>query len=282
MKFRKLVFLSLFSVSMGFIWGCGDDEESPLTPGSGTPIEGAYSIKTVRFSTSDDLTISGGWTLPKMEKDKFPAVILLHSLRSDRDNWILSSLWTELLEGGYAVLRIDLRGHGESQNPGGRSCDFLSCTLTIQDLENTPLDVKGALDWLFSKPEVDTDKIALIGEDIGANVAYVSSGSFSGIKTAVLISPVALQSASTGETILIAPRFVGADAGSFNPRSILFVASQDDSGSVFMVDNMLPLTSEPRGSIGISDTNAHGIATLAIQGVRNAIIMWLKDRLAEE
>ena len=213
-------------------------------------------------------------------------VILLHSLGSNRDNWLVSPLTVELLEEGYAVLRIDFRGHGQSEDPGGRSCerstDNLTCTLTIQDLENMPLDVKGALAWLSAQSEVDTGKIALIGEDLGANIAYISAGSFSQIKTTVSISPIALQNTSTGETLLLTPRFVGADVESFSPNSIFFVASRNDTASVFMASIMFQRTSRPRTSGTVRNTDAHGIQiTLISTESRNGIRDWIRLRLGE-
>ncbi len=245
-----------------------------------------FIIQSVSFSTDDNLIISGGWTLPNLDSETFPVVILLHSLGSNRDNWLVSPLTVELLEEGYAVLRIDFRGHGQSEDPGGRSCerstDNLTCTLTIQDLENMPLDVKGALAWLSAQSEVDTGKIALIGEDLGANIAYISAGSFSQIKTTVSISPIALQNTSTGETLLLTPRFVGADVESFSPNSIFFVASRNDTASVFMASIMFQRTSRPRTSGTVRNTDAHGIQiTLISTESRNGIRDWIRLRLGE-
>ncbi len=241
-----------------------------------------FIIQNVSFSTEDNLILSGGWTLPNIDSETFPVVILLHSLGSNRDNWLLSPLTVELLEEGYAVLWIDFRGHGHSEDPGGRSCDLSSCTLTIQDLENMPLDVKGALAWLSAQSEVDTSRIALIGEDLGANIAYISSGSFSQIKTTVSISPIALQNTSTGETLLLTPRFVGADVESFSPNSIFFVASRNDTASVFMASIMFQRTSRPRTSGTVRNTDAHGIQiTLISTESRNGIRDWIRLRLGE-
>ena len=82
-----------------------------------------------------------------------------------------------------------------------------------------PLDVEGAISWLKGRSEVDADRIAVVGADIGANIAYVSSGSFSDVKTAVSISPVS----NSDQLVLL-----GEGIPDFQPRSILFMAAFGD------------------------------------------------------
>jgi len=72
-----------------------------------------------------------------------------------------------LLERGFAVLAIDLRGHGNSDPyPEGFAL--------LVDPEGTPQDVAAAISWLKTQQPVDPDRIAIMGASIGANLAYLA------------------------------------------------------------------------------------------------------------
>ena len=77
-----------------------------------------------------------------------------------------------LLERGYAVLAIDMRGHGQTPLPDDRQ------VFELVDLELSFFDVHAALVWLPSQSQVDVSRIAVVGTGSGGNVAYVSSGIF--------------------------------------------------------------------------------------------------------
>jgi pimeloyl-ACP methyl ester carboxylesterase len=90
-----------------------------------------------------------------------PGLLLIHMLGSSREVWDPYALrWQDPQNGpagGFAVLAIDLRGHGESG--GGR------------DRAAMVGDGSAALALLRTLPDVDADRIAIIGASIGADVA---------------------------------------------------------------------------------------------------------------
>ena len=115
-----------------------------------------------------------------------------------------------LLKRGYAVLAIDMRGHGDTPIPDDRQF------LEVIDIELSYRDVEAALIWLSSQPEIDVSRIAVVGSGSGGNVAYVSSGLFpEQIKTSVSLSPGLWQVSS------FEPLVTGAGLEPFAPRSIL-------------------------------------------------------------
>ena len=106
-----------------------------------------------------------------------PVVVLAHGICSDRTN--LSSLARRLAGSGYAVLTLDLRGHGENRNrfPGGRGrADFLAP------------DFAAAVDFLRTSPLVDGSRIALMGHSMGGGAALDFATRDSGLDAVVLIS----------------------------------------------------------------------------------------------
>jgi len=140
----------------------------------------------ISYKTSDGVTIVGTFYRPKqLRMKKVPVVILLHMLSRSRADW--AGFAEELTGEGYCALAIDLRGHGEStrfENAIRNWGDF-----SESDYRAMTRDVTGALAWLKSRPEANTDRIALIGASIGANVALISAQNEKTVRTVVLLSP---------------------------------------------------------------------------------------------
>ncbi len=77
----------------------------------------------IYFKNADGLKICGILTkLTKLEKDGDKCIILCHGITVDKDeDGIFTELAKKLAEVGFAVLRFDFRGHGESE---GNSVDI--------------------------------------------------------------------------------------------------------------------------------------------------------------
>lgn len=114
---------------------------------------------------------------PPPRGERPPAVLLVHGFASDRLG--MSSLARRLAGSGYAVLSIDLRGHGENRNPFER-------TRGMQDYFRE--DLAAAVDFLRATPLVDGSRIAVAGHSMGAAAALDYSTRDSGIDSVVLIS----------------------------------------------------------------------------------------------
>ena len=74
----------------------------------------------VSFKTKDKLILKGSYYAPKKSKSKAkaaPAALLIHDAGSDRSE--LESVAGYLQKRGFAVLVVDLRGHGESAEKDG-------------------------------------------------------------------------------------------------------------------------------------------------------------------
>src|ERR687897_586660 len=83
--------------------------------------------QTVTFITDDGVSIVGTYYAPSSGlKDSTPTIILLHMLGKDRSTW--NTFASALSHKGYAVLSIDLRGHGESIKQGSSTASYQSFT----------------------------------------------------------------------------------------------------------------------------------------------------------
>ena len=121
------------------------------------PATKGYEYKDVALITKDGIIIRGWW-IPSRNG---AAVILLHSVAANRLGTLNHAIM--LTKHGYGVLMIDLRVHGES---GGDLLSFGG---------NEFLDVIAAVDYLQSQPDVDSEKIGVMGLSLGANFAILSA-----------------------------------------------------------------------------------------------------------
>ena len=114
---------------------------------------------------------------PKPPSERPPAIVLIHGFMADRK--LMSVLARRLATNGYAVLAIDVNGHGENRNP-----------LTGGEGESGALreNVKQAVDYLRSSPFVDGSRIVVMGHSMGAGAALDYATHDANVKGAVMIS----------------------------------------------------------------------------------------------
>jgi alpha/beta superfamily hydrolase len=115
--------------------------------------------RRILFTTVDGLQLEGALHLPD-ESPPFPAAVMCHphpQMGGDMENPIVVAVCRELAVRGWAALRFNFRGKGRSEGAfeGGRG-----------EME----DVAGALDYLCSRVDVDSDRLAVAGYSFGAAV----------------------------------------------------------------------------------------------------------------
>jgi dienelactone hydrolase len=119
----------------------------------------------------------GGLPDPLPAPERPPAIVLCHGFTGDRA--MLSTLARRLVAGGYAVLALDARGHGENRNsffPGRGRADHL-----VEEFG-------AAVDFLRASPHVDGARLAVMGHSMGAGAALDYATRDSGLDAAVMIS----------------------------------------------------------------------------------------------
>ena len=218
------------------------------------------SAQEISYTTEDNVTIAGSWFLPQPSpedpKKRYPAVILLHDYGLNRRDW--GVFIPALVQKGYKVLAIDIRGHGQSREQ--------VASVTTEDLFETGyLDVSGAIEWLKSQKGVDKKKIGVIGAGIGGDIAYFSSGYLKKkLKTAVVISP--------SHALLIDGKF-----GGIKPHSILFCTStKGERGlSAITAQSLANYTKKPK-KVVTYHSSASGLAMFYKHPeIAQEILAWL-------
>jgi pimeloyl-ACP methyl ester carboxylesterase len=154
---------------------------------AGVACVSAQTTRTVRLTTADDVGIIA--TYYPTDRDRVPAVLLLHGLNRDRSEWNEFALL--LQRNGIAALAIDFRGHGESTRKltAAGPVELKLQDFTERDLQNMLLDVEAAVDWLQAQSEIDKKHIALIGASFGANIALRYAALNEDLAGVALLSP---------------------------------------------------------------------------------------------
>src|SRR5204862_8015031 len=114
---------------------------------------------------SDGLRLSGILSAPDNSRgSRFPGVVLVPGFMSTADAFF-PGFAEELNAAGFVSLTMDFRGFGESEGVRGEVIPYLQ----IYDASN-------AISFLQSRPEVNPDKIAVLGVSLGgAEVAYIAA-----------------------------------------------------------------------------------------------------------
>jgi len=116
---------------------------------------------------SEGLKLVGVLHLPDGHgtRDPLPAFLVLHGFGSNKDSGGSIATARMLAGFGYAALRFDMRGCGESDGTRGR-------VICLEQVEDT----KSALSFLATRGEIDGQRIAVIGASFGAAVAVYTAG----------------------------------------------------------------------------------------------------------
>ena len=111
---------------------------------------------------SDGIELAGDLHVPVTYRsgDRLPGFVVLHGFVGSKDQ-SHAEIMARLLAGlGYVTLRFDFRGCGMSGGKRG----YVLC-------HDQVADAKHALTWLAKRPEVDPERIGVIGHSFGAAVA---------------------------------------------------------------------------------------------------------------
>ena len=134
-------------------------------------------------------TVHAWWLVPVERAGRAPTVVLLHSLGIRRPE-LEMGLARELARNGIAVFLMTLPYHMQRTPPGYGSGDLIlagDIALLREAGIQATWDVRRAVDWLQRQPEVDPDRIALVGISLGAILGATALASEPRLHSAVLI-----------------------------------------------------------------------------------------------
>ena len=146
-------------------------------------------IENVDISVSSELSLKASFYVPKGE-ERAPAALLIHDAGSNRASLadLAESMWKE----GYAVMTLDLRGHGESINK-----DVGDYKLLETDKERESLwafatrDIEQSARWLRSDKRVHSSNLSVVGVGAGTALAVRQASRDENVRTVTLLNPKA-------------------------------------------------------------------------------------------
>jgi len=171
----------------------------------------AEAPEAVVIETRDSQKLTGAFYAPRAT-GRAPAVLLVHDAGGNRNQ--LEKIAPHLQKRGFAVLALDLRGHGGSASAG---CDWsrLEGDEHKRMWAFTLRDVAAAADFLRGRKEVHTSNLSLVGLRAGAAVALRHAVKDENVRAVVLLDPETQQlgfnlADDVGEvgvpTLIISPR----------------------------------------------------------------------------
>lgn len=217
-------------------------------------ISGALILKTqenkLTLTTQDGIKLSARYYSSNSEK----GVILLHMLDNKKESYDLFA--QSLNKEGYAVIAVDLRGHGESELNWK---DF-----RLEEFKGMVFDAKAAHNYLLEK---GITNVAIIGASIGSNTA-INYAAEAEISTVILLSPG------------LDYRGVGSAQAIQNYQNPVFIAvSKEDEYSYESSKALFDLIQSNERELKVYDGNLHGTNMFGRTDVESLIFNWLKNHL---
>lgn len=151
-------------------------------------IPAAFTRQIVTIECDDGYRLAGDYMHRRQARGKLPGILLIHEMGQDRRVWYPLSI--HLAGRGYAILTVDLRGHGENPGKMGNP-DKTRDELSPEDFLMMPRDIRNSIGHLAIKREIDSGRICVIGAGLGANLALIAASETwaDAIRCAIAISP---------------------------------------------------------------------------------------------
>jgi dienelactone hydrolase len=126
-----------------------------------------------------------------------------------------------------------------------------------------------ALKWLKLKEGIDANRIACIGSELGADLAFFASGKFEEVRTAVAVSCSAELAQSWTKGV-----------SNFQPRSILYVVAQGDQPGLESAHQLEKQTGFPVNLKVVENSNLRGSNLIRANAeASQAIVDWLQKSI---
>ncbi|GBC93038.1 hypothetical protein HRbin15_01523 [bacterium HR15] len=169
-------------------WIFGYDKNLPLGPEESVAEEtNAYTCYKVVYRSARDQRVPAFLVLPKNrpEGQKLPCVILMHGLGGDKS--MLKMLWPMLTNAGYALFAIDAQYHGERKPKDPLPFFGVYPYYSRDALIQTVIDLRRAVDYLETRPEIDSKRIGYIGASMGGILGAIFAGVDERVQAPILL-----------------------------------------------------------------------------------------------
>lgn len=136
-----------------------------------------WTRQSLTYDSVHDQRVTAILALPKNYAAPYPAVILVHGSGGHKDTSYIKAMSTDLCRQGYATLSIDTQYHGGRAKPGRSGEIHMPDSYVMRDAwVQSVIDVRRAVDYLQSRPDIDAPKIGYLGFSQGAMLGSVVVG----------------------------------------------------------------------------------------------------------
>lgn len=219
-------------------------------------------MEKITFRTKDGVTIVGNYF--KSQGEHALTFLLLHMMPSTKESW--NDFAALLQKGGFDVLAIDLRGHGESINKNGTRINYKE--FRDEEHRESIQDIAAAKEFLRERG-VDTSRLGIAGASIGANLALQWASMDKDVKLLILLS------AGVDYRGIKTPELAGKYK---NPVYIL--ASEKDSRNAAQSSRILFGLFHCDKKLNIIQGDSHGTDMFSLQpDLMEEIMEWIAARV---
>ena len=236
---------------------------------------GADTVRPIRLTTVDDLGLAASYY--PVSTNSAAAVILLHSYGKAQDEWGTVPILFQ--RNGIAVLTFDLRGHGESVRQltanGVQMVDYRK--FGPLDYKNMLIDINQAYDWLIGQPGIDKTRIAIIGSDLGANLALRYAAFNDDVAGLILLSPGLFYRGVRTDDVITR----------LGKRPLRIVVSRGDAFPFETSKHLIEVRQQAGQAVESNELLAcsgelHGVAMLTgVKELSSVVFAWLEHSLSE-
>jgi dienelactone hydrolase len=129
------------------------------------------------YDSIHDQRVPAILALPKRYAAPWPAVLLVHGSGGHKDSDYIHLASEALNRQGFATLAIDTQYHGDRKRPGRSGDIHMPDSYTMRDAWiQSVVDLRRAVDYLETRPDIAQDKIGYLGFSQGAMLGSVLGG----------------------------------------------------------------------------------------------------------
>lgn len=142
-----------------------------------------YVIYKVYFDSVNGERVPALLILPKVG-DRIPCIVFLHGYGGRKED-ALSFVDLAVSE-EYALIAIDAEYHGERKEEG-KALYSTNVEDSIRGIVQTVIDLRRAIDYIETRPEIDSSRIGYVGGSMGGILGAIFIGVEPRIKAAALL-----------------------------------------------------------------------------------------------
>ncbi len=131
---------------------------APREPETGSPADLGLPFEALSVPTTRGKRLFA-WFIPAEDAAPAPAVVILHGWGANAEKMLPFA--PPLHAAGFSVLLVDARNHGRSDGDGSSS------------MPKFAEDLSHAVDFLRTRPDIDPERIAIMGHSVGAAAALL-------------------------------------------------------------------------------------------------------------